>query len=58
MLQNLDWLPPQLNQICGRMLVQGFTHFLFFVLRIHHNHDAMINPLLYRGSVWRMQKSP
>ena len=32
------------DQICGRMLVQGFTYLsLFFVVHIHHNHDGLLS---------------
>ena len=30
------------DQICGRMLVRGFTYLPFFVVvHIHHNHDGL-----------------
>ena len=31
------------DQICGRMLVRGFTYLPFFVVHIHHNYDGHNN---------------
>ena len=42
------------DQICGRMLVRGFTYLsLFFVVvivvHIHHNHDGLLSTSLTTG---------
>ena len=33
------------DQICGHMLVQGFTYLSLFVVHIHHNHDGLLSVL-------------